>query len=71
MEKTKVINKKCLEAFNKLSEPVYHSQEYFMLGWNAAIDALSAEFSRKWEMNELEDIDFIVQPDQKPMHDDE
>ena len=71
MEKTKVINKKCLEAFNQLSEPVYHPQEYFMLGWNAAIDALSAEFSRKWEMNELEDIDFIVQPEQKPMHDDE
>jgi hypothetical protein len=71
MEKTKVINKKCLEAFNKLSEPVYHPQEYFMLGWNAAIDALSAEFSRKWEMNELEDIDFIVQPEHKPMHDDE
>jgi hypothetical protein len=71
MEKTKVINKKCLEAFNKLSEPVYHSQEYFMLGWNAAIDALSAEFSRKWEMNELEDIAFIVHPEREPMHDDE
>jgi hypothetical protein len=50
---------------------MYHPQEYFMLGWNAAIDALSAEFSRKWEMNELDDIDFIVHPEQKPMHDDE
>jgi hypothetical protein len=42
-----------------------------MLGWNAAIDALSAEFSRKWEMDELDDIDFIVQPEQKQMYDDE
>ena len=50
-----MINKHCLEAFNKLDKPVYHPQEYFMLGWNAAIDAMSAEFARKWEMNELAD----------------
>lgn len=51
-----MINKICLEAFNKLEKPVYHPQEYFMLGWNAAIDAMSAEFARKWEMNELADV---------------
>ena len=66
-----MINKKCLEAFNKLTEPAYHPQEYFMLGWNAAIDALSVEFSRKWEADELDDIDFIVHPEQKQMYDDE
>jgi hypothetical protein len=71
MEKAKMINKKCLEAFNKLTEPAYHPQEYFMLGWNAAIDALSVEFSRKWEADELDDIDFIVHPEQKQMYDDE
>ena len=39
--------------------------------WVHDIDALSAEFSRKWEMSELEDIDFIVHSEQKPMYDDE
>ena len=61
-----MINKHCLEAFNSLEKPVYHPQEYFMLGWNAAIDAMSAEFSRKWEMNELSDVAFgqgYIDPD--------
>jgi hypothetical protein len=58
-----MINKHCLDAFNKLDQPVYHPQEYFMLGWNAAIDAMSAEFSRKWEMDELTDIPML-----KPSH---
>ena len=57
-----MINKHCLEAFNKLDQPVYHPQEYFMLGWNAAIDAMSAEFAKKWEMNELADVPFITLP---------
>lgn len=51
-----MINKLCLEAFNNLDKPVYHPQEYFMLGWNAAIDAMSAEFAKKWEMNEITDV---------------
>lgn len=58
-----MINKHCLDAFNKLDQPVYHPQEYFMLGWNAAIDAMSAEFSRKWELDELSDIPML-----KPAH---
>jgi len=57
-----MINKLCLEAFNKLEQPVYHPQEYFALGWNAAIDAMSAEFAKKWEMDELSDVPFITQP---------
>jgi hypothetical protein len=66
-----MINKHCLDAFNKLDQPVYHPQEYFMLGWNAAIDAMSAEFSRKWEMNELADIPLITQPVNESMEDKE
>lgn len=66
-----MINKHCLDAFNKLEQPVYHPQEYFMLGWNAAIDAMSAEFSRKWEMNELSDIPLIKQPVNESMEDKE
>jgi len=66
-----MINKHCLEAFNSLDKPVYHPQEYFMLGWNAAIDAMSAEFARKWEMNELADIPLIIQPSNEPMEDKE
>jgi hypothetical protein len=62
-----MINKHCLDAFNKLDKPVYHPQEYFMLGWNAAIDAMSAEFSRKWEMDELSDIPLITQPVNEPI----
>lgn len=66
-----MINKHCLDAFNKLEQPVYHPQEYFMLGWNAAIDAMSAEFSRKWEMNELDDIPMINQKFNESMEDKE
>jgi hypothetical protein len=57
-----MINKHCLEAFNNLDKAVYHPQEYFMLGWNAAIDAMSAEFAKKWEMDEISDVPFITQP---------
>lgn len=56
------MNKHCLAAFNNLDQPVYHPQEYFALGWNAAIDAMSAEFAKKWEMDELSDVPFITQP---------
>lgn len=66
-----MINKHCLDAFNKLDQPVYHPQEYFMLGWNAAIDAMSAEFSRKWEMDELSDIPLLTPGTSESMEDKE
>jgi hypothetical protein len=66
-----MINKHCLDAFNKLDKPVYHPQEYFMLGWNAAIDAMSAEFSRKWEMDELSDIPMLNPSHNETMEDKE
>jgi hypothetical protein len=66
-----MINKHCLDAFNKLDKPVYHPQEYFMLGWNAAIDAMSAEFSRKWEMDELSDIPMLSPSHNETMEDKE
>ena len=67
----KMINKHCLEAFNKLKQSIYHPQEYFALGWNAAIDAMSAEFAKKWEMDELSDVPFITQPNNESMEDKE
>jgi len=66
----KMINKHCLEAFVKLKDG-HSSQEYFALGWNAAIDAMSAEFAKKWEMNELSDVPFITQPINESLEDKE
>jgi hypothetical protein len=66
-----MINKHCLEAFNSLEKIPCHPQEYFALGWNAAIDAMSAEFAKKWEMNELSDVPFITQPTNESMEDKE
>lgn len=42
-------NKLCLEAFNKLDKPVYHPQDYFALGWQAAVEAMSKEFQKQFE----------------------
>jgi len=66
-----MINKHCLEAFNNLEKIPYHPQEYFALGWNAAIDAMSAEFAKKWEMDEISDVPFITQPNNESMEDKE
>jgi hypothetical protein len=50
MEKGKMItNKLCLEAFNKLNKPVYHPEEFFALGWQAAVEAMSKEFQNQFE----------------------
>jgi hypothetical protein len=67
----KMINKHCLEAFNNLEKIPYHPQEYFALGWNAAIDAMSAEFAKKWELDEISDVPFITQPTNESMEDKE
>jgi hypothetical protein len=66
----KMINKHCLEAFVKLKDG-HSSQEYFALGWNAAIDAMSAEFAKKWELDEISDVPFITQPTNESMEDKE
>ena len=66
-----MINKHCLEAFNNLEKIPYHPQEYFALGWNAAIDAMSAEFAKKWELDEISDVPFITQPTNESMEDKE
>ena len=42
-------NKLCLEAFNKLDKPVYHPEEFFALGWQAAVEAMSKEFQNQFE----------------------
>jgi hypothetical protein len=67
----KMINKHCLEAFNNLEKIPYYPQEYFALGWNAAIDAMSAEFAKKWELDEISDVPFITQPTNESMEDKE
>ena len=66
-----MINKHCLEAFNSLEKIPYQPQEYFALGWNAAIDAMSAEFARKWELDEISDVPFITQPTNESLEDKE
>jgi hypothetical protein len=50
---------------------LYHPQEYFALGWNAAIDAMSAEFAKKWELDEISDVPFITQPINESLEDKE
>jgi|688.fasta_scaffold540602_2 hypothetical protein len=65
-----IINKHCLEAFNKLDKPVYHPQEYFVLGWNAAIDALAEAYQRQWEEDGI-NTQLIRTTDQEPMPDDD
>lgn len=44
-----ITNKLCLEAFNKLDKPVYHPEEFFALGWQAAVEAMSREFQNQFE----------------------
>jgi len=44
-----IANKLCLEAFNKLDKPVYHPEEFFALGWQAAVEAMSKEFQNQFE----------------------
>ncbi len=44
-----ITNKLCLEAFNKLDKPVYHPEEFFALGWQAAVEAMSKEFQNQFE----------------------
>ncbi len=65
-----IINKHCLEAFNKLDKPVYHPQEYFVLGWNAAIDAVAEAYQRQWEEDGI-NTQLIRTTDQEPMPDDD
>jgi len=63
-------NKLCLEAFNKLDKPVYHPEEYFALGWQAAIEALSKEFQRQY-IEEGKDPDLIQINAYEPLPEDE
>jgi hypothetical protein len=42
-------NKLCLEAFNKLDQPVENPQDFFALGWKAAVEAMSKELQKQFE----------------------
>ena len=65
-----MINKHCLEAFNKLDKPVYHPQEYFVLGWNAAIDALAESYQKQWVEDGVEN-QLLKTEKTEPMIDDD
>lgn len=63
-------NKLCLEAFNKLDKPVYHPEEFFALGWQAAVEAMSAEFQRRY-IEEGKEPDLIQINQYEPIPEDD
>ena len=42
-------NRLCLEAFNKLDTPVEKPEDFFALGWKAAVEAMSKELQKQFE----------------------
>ena len=42
------------KEFDKIPKAVYAPEEYFEMGWMAAVNALSKEFMTKWEQSELD-----------------
>lgn len=42
-------NRLCLEAFNKLNTPVEKPEDFFALGWKAAVEAMSKEMQKQFE----------------------
>jgi hypothetical protein len=59
------------KEFDKIPTAVYAPEEYFELGWMAAINTLSKEFMTKWEQSELEDTQLLHEHQHIPMPDDE
>lgn len=71
MAKAQSMNPFAQKEFDKIPKAMYAPEEYFELGWMAAINALSKEFMTKWEQSELEDTQLIHQHQHIPMPDDE
>ena len=42
-------NRLCAEAFNKLDKPVEKAEDFFALGWKAAVEAMSKELQKQFE----------------------
>lgn len=59
------------KEFDKIPKAVYAPEEYFELGWMAAINVLSKEFMTKWERAEIEDTQLVHENQKMPMPDDE
>lgn len=59
------------KEFDKIPKAVYAPEEYFELGWMAAINTLSKEFMTKWEQSELEDTQLLHDHQHIPMPDDD
>jgi hypothetical protein len=59
------------KEFDKIPAAVYAPEEYFELGWLAAVNVLSKEFMTKWEKAELEDTELLHEHQHIPMPDDE
>lgn len=59
------------QEFDKIPKAVYAPEEYFELGWLAAVNVLSKEFMTKWEKAELEDTQLLHEHQHIPMPDDE
>ena len=59
------------KEFDKIPKAVHAPEEYFEMGWMAAVNALSKEFMTKWEQSELDDIQLIQMRPTDQMPDDE
>ena len=71
MEKTKGMNPFAKEEFDKIPKAVFSPEEFFEMGWMAAINTLSKEFMTKWEKSELDDVQLIQMRPTDQMPDDE
>ena len=59
------------KEFDKIPKAVYAPEEFFELGWMAAINVLSKEFMTKWEMAEIEDTPLVHENQHHPMPEDD
>lgn len=71
MEKAQSMNPFAQQEFDKIPKAVYAPEEYFELGWMAAINTLSKEFMTKWEKAEMDDIQLIQMRPTDQMPEDE
>lgn len=69
--KAKSMNPFAQQEFDKIPKAVYAPEEYFELGWMAAINTLSKEFMTKWERAEMDDVQLIQMRPTDQMPDDE
>ena len=69
--KAKSMNPFAQQEFDKIPKAVYAPEEYFEMGWMAAINTLSKEFMTKWERAEMDDVQLIQMRPTDQMPDDE